>query len=89
MTLYLLLVNTDAINIIITYSYALSKSPLEIVFHEQTPLEFVFPEQSYSSLHSGRSLAWDHIRGDIVDPCGVIADLRGIVAIPEAFGTIR
>ena len=26
------------------------------------PLEFFFQEQSYSSLHSGRSLAWDHVR---------------------------
>ena len=42
-------------------------------------LEFVFHEQSYSSLHSGRSLAWDHCCGDIDDPCGV-------VAIPEAIG---
>ena len=58
-----------------------------------TPLEFFFQEQSYSSLHSGWSLAWDHIRGDIDDPCGaiadfcgVIADPCGVVAIPEAIG---
>ena len=65
-----------------------------------TPLEFVFQEQTYSSLHSGRSFAWDHIRGDIDDPCGVIADFCGViadfcgviadpcgvVAIPEAIG---
>ena len=38
------------------------------------PLEFFFQEQSYSSLHSGRSLAWDHVRGDTDDPCGAIAD---------------
>ena len=38
-----------------------------------TPLEFFFQEQSYSSLHSGWSLAWDHVRGDIDDFCGVIA----------------
>ena len=57
------------------------------------PLEFVFREQSYSSLHSGWSLAWDHVRGDIDDPCGaitdffgVIADPCGVVAIPEAIG---
>ena len=56
------------------------------------PLEFVFQEQSYSSLYSGRSLAWDHVRGDIDDSCvaisyfcGVIADPCG-VAIPEAIG---
>ena len=63
-------------------------------------LEFFFQEQSYSRLHSGRSLAWDHVRGDIDDPCsaiadfcgviadfcGVIADPFGVVAIPEAIG---
>ena len=68
--------------------------------YPQTPLEFFFQEQSYSSLHSGRSLAWDHVRGDIDDPCGAIADFYGIiadfcgvitdpcsvVAIPEAIG---
>ena len=60
------------------------------------PLEFVFQEQSYSSLHSGRSLAWDHCCGDIDDPCGaiadfcaVIADPCGVVAIPEAIGGRR
>ena len=59
-------------------------------------MEFFFQEQSYSSLHSGRSLAWDHIRGDIDDPCGaiadfcgVIADPCGVVAIPEAIGGRR
>ena len=38
-------------------------------------------------------MAWDHIRGDIDDPCGVIADFCGViadpcdvVAIPEAIG---
>ena len=59
-----------------------------------TPLlEFFFQEQSCSSLHSGRSLAWDQVRGDIDDPCspiadfcGVIADPCGVVAIPEAIG---
>ena len=63
-------------------------------------MEFFFKEQSYSSLHSGRSLAWDHVRGDIDDPCGaianfcgviadfcgVIADFCGVIAIPEAIG---
>ena len=63
-----------------------------------TCLEIVFQEQSYSSLYSGRSLAWDHFRGDIEDPCGVIADFCvvianfcgviadpcGVAAIPEA-----
>ena len=58
-----------------------------------TPSAFVFQEQSYSSLHSGRSLAWGPIRGDIDYPCGIIADFCGvtadaysIVAIPEAIG---
>ena len=57
------------------------------------PLEFFFQEQSYSSLHSGQSLAWDHVRCDMDDPCGaiadfcgVIADPCGVVAIPEAIG---
>ena len=44
------------------------------------PLEFFFQEQSYSSLHSGRSLARDHVRGDIDDPCGAIADFCGVIA---------
>ena len=66
----------------------------------KSPLEFFFQEQSYSSLHSGRSFAWDHIRADIDDPCGAIADFCGVianfcgvivdpcgvVAIPEAIG---
>ena len=56
------------------------------------PSEIVFQEQSYSSLHSGRSLAWDHFRGDINKPCGVIANFCRViadpygVAIPEAIG---
>ena len=66
----------------------------------ESPLEFFFQEQSYSSLHSGWSLAWNHVRGDIDDPCGaiadfcriiadfcgVIADPCGVVTIPEAIG---
>ena len=48
------------------------------VFH--AGLEFLFQEQSYSSLHSGRSLACDHFRGDIDDHCGVIADFCGVIA---------
>ena len=44
------------------------------------PLEFFFQEQSYSSLHSGWSLAWDHVRSDIDDPCGTIADFCGVIA---------
>ena len=49
------------------------------------PLEFFSQEQSYSSLHLGQSLAWDHVRGN-ADFCGVIADPCGVVAIPEAVG---
>ena len=45
-----------------------------------SPLEFFFQEQSYSSLHSGRSLAWDQVRGDIDDPCCAIADFCGVIA---------
>ena len=45
-------------------------------------LKFVLQEQSYSSLHSGRSLAWDHVRGDIDDPCGAIADFCEVIADP-------
>ena len=43
------------------------------------PLEFFFQEQSYSSLNSGWSLAWDHVRGDIDDACGAIADFCGVI----------
>ena len=38
------------------------------------PLEIVFQEQSYSSLHSGWSFAWDHFPGVIANPCGIIGD---------------
>ena len=33
------------------------------------PVETVFQEQNYSSLHSGRSLAWDHFRSIIGNSC--------------------
>ena len=49
-------------------------------------LEYVFQEQSHSSLHSGRSLAWDHVCGDIDDPCCIIANPCDVVAIPEVIG---
>ena len=42
-------------------------------------MEIVFQEQSYSSLHSGLSLAWDHFCGDIDDHCGIIADFCGVI----------
>ena len=46
------------------------------------PSEIVFQEWSYSSLHSGWSLVWDHFGGDIDDPCGVIDDFCGVIADP-------
>ena len=39
-------------------------------------------QYALSSLHSGRSLAWDHFRSDIDDPCRVIADFCGVIADP-------
>ena len=60
---------------------------LIFVFKPSTaPLEFVFQEQSCSSLHSGRSLAWDHILSDIDDPCGIAT---GIVNIAENVSILR
>ena len=53
----------------------------------ESPLEFVFQEQSYSSLHSGWSSAWDHVRGTIADFCGVIGNPCGVVAIPVAIAS--
>ena len=60
-----------------------------------TPLKFFFQEQSYSCLHSGWSLAWDHVRGDIDDPCGdiddpcgAIAEFCGVIAYPCGVVTI-
>ena len=44
------------------------------------PSGIFLQEQSYSSLHSGRSLVWDHVRGDTDDPCGAMADFCGVVA---------
>ena len=69
----------------------------------EASLEFVFQEQSYSSLYSGRSLAWDHVCGNIDDPCGInenfcgviadpfsiITDACAVVAIPKAIGGCR
>ena len=48
----------------------------------QTPSEIVFHEQSYASLYSGQSLAWDRFLGNIDDPCGIIADPCGVIADP-------
>ena len=53
-------------------------------FYMATPLVFVFQEQSYYSLHSARSLAWDHSGSDIDYPCGVIANFCGVIADPAA-----
>ena len=91
--------NYPAFSADLTRSRAIFRDP-EILYiirrtccTSQAPLEFFFQEQSYSSLLSGFSLAWDHVRGDIDDPCGaiadfcgVIADPCGVVAIPEAIG---
>ena len=52
------------------------------------PSEIVFQEQSYSSLHSRWSLAWDHFRGDIDNICGVIADFCGVITDPCGVVTI-
>ena len=52
----------------------------------EASLEIVFQEQSYSSLLSGWSLAWDHFRVDIDDPCSIIADLCGVIA--DQFGVV-
>ena len=56
--------------------------PLLLLGGAQPPLEFFFQEQSYSSHHSGPSLAWDHVRGDIDDSSRAIADFCGVVADP-------
>ena len=51
----------------------------QVYYYSNITSGIVFQEQSYSSLHSGGSSAWDHVRGVIADPCG-------IVTIPEAIG---
>ena len=48
----------------------------------QAPLEIIFQEQSYCSLYSRQSLAWDHFCGFIHYPCGVIGDPYGIIDNP-------
>ena len=61
-----------------TYTYA------NVTCDVTAPLEFIFLEQSYSSLHSGQSLAWDHVRGDIDDPAApspISAELLPIPAV--------
>ena len=61
-------------------------SPFEAMISELgaavSPLEVFFQEQSYSSLHLGWSLAWDHFRCDIANPCGVIANFCRVIANP-------
>ena len=59
-----------------------SKSLCGCFIHANAPSEIIFEEQSYSSLHSGRSLEWDHFRGDIADFCGIIANFCGVIADP-------
>ena len=51
-----------------------------------SPLEFVFQEQSYSSLYSGRSLAWDHGCGDIDVPVAPSPISAELLPIPEVIG---
>ena len=77
-------------------TYPKSQTTLHPPLEFQRGMNFTPSPQSYSSLHSGCSLAWDHVRGDIDDPCGaiadfcpVIADPCGVVAIPEAIGGRR
>ena len=41
-----------------------------------------------SSLHSGWSLARDHIGGDLADPCGVIADFCSVIACTVGYVAI-
>ena len=76
-------------NLLWVTQYSTSVSVSRCITSVSPLLEFFFQEQSYSSQHSERSLAWDHVRGDIDDPCsafaevcGVIADPCGVVAIP-------
>ena len=44
--------------------------------------KIVFHKQSYSSLHSGQSLAWDHFHCIIGNPCSITANLCGVIADP-------
>ena len=60
----------------------LPQTPCRVSILLQPLLEFVFQEQSYSSLHSGQSLVWDHFHGNIDDPCRVLADFCGVIANP-------
>ena len=53
-----------------------------------SPFGSFFQEQSYSSLHSGWSLAWDHFCSDIADPCGIVANPCGVFAISEAVAVV-
>ena len=48
------------------------------------PLEFVFQEQSYSTLHSGQILAWNHIRGDMTIPAAPSPISAELSPIPAA-----
>ena len=75
------------------FTWTLGKGTWTLGKDTRTPLEFFFQEQSYSSLHSGQSLACNHVRDDpcgaIADFCGVIADPCGIVTIHEVIGGRR
>ena len=48
----------------------------------KSTMKIVSKEQSYSSLHSGQSLAWDHFRDDIDNPCDIKTNPCGGIADP-------
>ena len=51
--------------------------------YPHTPLEIVFQEQSYSSLHSGQSTAWDRFRGIIANP-GALSPIPVVLSLIPA-----
>ena len=65
---------TELLNSILNGDWSNSVSGRHFPMGAVAPLEVVFQEQSCSSLHSWRSLAWDPLSGDITDPCGVNTD---------------
>ena len=74
----------------ICIKYSLFYSPFILNGGDQNwslaPFEIVFQEQSYSSLHSGRSLEWDHFYDIIINP-SVNWQSRGAnVAIGDSSG---
>ena len=51
-----------------------------------TPLVIAFQEQSYSSLHSGLSLAWEHFHDIIANPCSNWLSPNANAAIGDSAG---